>query len=608
MRARLTVESGLASPRVSELEPTTRLRLGRHRDNEVLLQDKHASRFHAELLCRGGRWYVIDRSTTNGTRLDGTLVEGEAALSHNQVVSVGEIRLRFAVITGSEEPTAESRALEAPPPSEEAEDTKFELDEMTALFRFMNGTLGESTPDRLVRTALEAILSQTGAELAGFLSLDDSPDLRLVLPVQASVDRHLSRRLTQQVQQQGRLVWLGSPQDRALESESLSSFSDAVCVPLRASLPGGAAEAPLGALHVYKTTRPFSQRQVRFCEVIGGSLAASLHLLRARRALEADNSRLRVHSPSGDDELVGASQAMGRLRDQVRRLADGPVTVLIFGESGVGKELVALGLHRRSHRAKGPLVTVNCAAITGTMAESELFGHVKGAFTGATRDHPGFFAQADMGTLFLDELSELSLDLQAKLLRVLETRCFRPVGARADQRADVRILAATNRDLERESREGRFRRDLFYRLTTRVVVPPLREHPDDVPELARHFLARLNVEYRRDVQLSEPAVERLMSYTWPGNVRQLRSVLEAAVAMAGDGTVLHAGDLYLPDDRAAGTADRPPSLNLEALEEWAIRHALAETDGNNTQAARLLGIHRDTLINKLKKYRIEKEA
>jgi DNA-binding NtrC family response regulator len=603
MRARLTVENGLAAPGVCDLEPVTRLRLGRHRDNEVILQDKHASRYHAELFYRDERWFLTDLSTTNGTRVDGTAIQGETALLHNQVISVGEVRLRFSLLSNVEEPTAEVRGFD---PSTDI--TSFEINELSALFGFMNGALGESTPDRIVHAALDAILKRTGADLAGFLSLDDAPDLRLVLPVQASVDRHLSRRLTQQVQQLGRLVWLCSPEDRPLESESLSSFHDAICVPLRVSLPGVAADAPLGAIHVYKTTRPFSQREVRFCEVLAGNLAASLHLLRTQRALEADNSRLRVHSPSAGDELIGSSPAMIQLRQQVRRLADGPATVLVFGESGVGKELVALGLHRQSQRAKGPMVTVNCAAITGTMAESELFGHVKGAFTGATRDHPGFFAQADMGTLFLDELGELSLDLQAKLLRAIETRCFRPVGARADQRADVRILAATNRDLEREVREGRFRRDLFYRLTTRIVAPPLRDHLEDVPELARNFLARLSAEYRRDVRLSEAALNRLMSYSWPGNVRQLRSVLEAAVAMAGDGGVINAGDLYLPDERAAVTTDRPPSLNLEALEEWAIRQALAETDGNNTQAARLLGIHRDTLINKLKKYRFDKDG
>jgi transcriptional regulator with PAS, ATPase and Fis domain len=293
---------------------------------------------------------------------------------------------------------------------------------------------------------------------------------------------------------------------------------------------------------------------------------------------------------------------MEQVRHQIRRLSDGPCTVLVFGESGVGKELVALALHRQSARHRGPLITVNCAAISGNMAESELFGHVRGAFTGATRDHPGFFAQADMGTLFLDELGELSLDMQAKLLRAIETKKFRPVGARADVRADVRILVATNRDLEQEIREGRFRRDLYFRLTSHIVVPALRDHLEDVPELVQHFLNYLNKEYRKRVALSDAALERLQTFCWPGNVRQLRSVLEGAVALAAEHGTIHATDLHLTDNLSGLVTDRPESLNLVELERWAIRHALAQTNNNHTHAARVLGIHRDTLITKLKKY------
>ncbi len=599
MRACLTVESGLASPPSLELDDAAPVQLGRNRHNNVVLHDRHASRRHAELFCRDGRWFVRDHGTTNGTRLDGAPIRGETPLENGQVIGIGEVRLRFA----HEAPAVADPGTLPVVEVEEQRDTTFlQMDELSALFRFMNRSLGETTPPRLVEIALDTAVRQTGAQVAGFLSLDEAPELRLVLPTQAVVDGQLSRQLTQQVQRRGELVWLGAPENRALESDSLASFHDAVCIPLR-----GPGEPPLGALHVYKAARPFLEREVRFLEVLAGSLAAALHVLRGRRALEADNSRLRERTATAGDELVGSSAAMSQVRQQVRRLADVPCTVLIFGESGVGKELVALGLHRHSRRSKGPLVIVNCAAISGGLAESELFGHVKGAFSGAVRDHPGYFSQADMGTLFLDELGELSLDLQAKLLRAIETKCFRPVGARADQRADVRIIAATNRDLEKEAQEGRFRRDLFFRLTSRVVVPPLRDHLEDVPELAGHFLAHLNSEYRRDVSLSDAALARLMSYSWPGNVRQLRGVLEAAVAMA-EGEEIRAGELYLPDEKRLAEAERPGSLNLEALEEWAIRRALEQTGHNNTQAARLLGIHRDTLINKLRKYRIEKNG
>jgi Nif-specific regulatory protein len=607
MRARLIVESGLASPRVCELDDEAVVSLGRNRDSTIVLQDRHASRRHARICCTKGIWNIADQGTTNGTRIDGTLLVRETPLNDGQLITIGDVRLRFRLARSAND--SDLPHVTPAPTLETSDTTQFQADELTALFRFMNNSLTEATPHGLVSLALQSALLQTDADMAGFLSLDaEDPELRLVLPAQAQVDRQISHQLTQSVLREGRSVWLCAPQANVPQSDSLLGFRDAVCVPLRASPPPGATaiEAPLGALHVYKTTRPFTERQVRFVEVLAGSLASTLHVLRARCALEADNSRLRIHAGAGDDELIGSSAAMEQLRHQIRRLADSPCTVLVFGESGVGKELVALALHRLSARQRGPLVIVNCAAISGNMAESELFGHVRGAFTGATRDHPGFFAQADMGTLFLDELGELSMDMQAKLLRAIESKSFRPVGARADVRADVRILAATNRDLEQEWREGRFRRDLYFRLTSQIVVPPLREHLEDVPELVAHFLAHLNNEYRKRVTLSTAALERLQTTSWPGNVRQLRSVLEGAVALAAERGVIHAGDLHLADDRLVAVSDRPASLNLEDLEMWAIRQALAQTGGNNTQAARLLGIHRDTLINKLKKYRIER--
>jgi transcriptional regulator with GAF, ATPase, and Fis domain len=588
--------------------------LGRNRDSTLVLQDRHASRRHARVFFRNGSWFISDQQTTNGTRIGGQRIHGDTPLQDGQVIAIGELRLRFHIARDRDRDENTPPVEEQPPPpaapiATEAHDTTlFQVDELTALFRFMNDSLAEATPGRLVALALEAALRQTGAEMAGFLSLDDHPDLRLVLPQQASVDWHLSHQLTQAVLREGRSVWLCSPQSSSLESDSLSNFHDAVCVPLRVKQPGAnaALEAPLGALHVYKTTRPFTDRQVRFLEVLAGSLAGTLHVVRSRRALEADNSRLRVHVAAASDYLVGSSPQMCTLRQQVARLADAPCTVLIHGESGVGKELVALALHRQSGRHRGPLVTVNCAAIAGGMAESELFGHVKGAFTGAVRDHQGYFAQADMGTLFLDELGELSLDLQAKLLRAIEYRLIRPVGARGETRVDVRILVATNRDLRHEVREGRFRADLFFRLnSSQINVPPLRERIEDVPELVQHFLDHFSQEYRKRVTLSEGAMVRLQGYPWPGNVRQLRSALEGALAMAPENGTIHASDLHLPvDDLSAPVSGLPPSLNLEELEKWAIRNALAHTAGNTTQAASLLGVHRCTLIEKRKKYRI----
>jgi Nif-specific regulatory protein len=584
------------------MEDSDVVQLGRNRENTIQIQDRHASRAHARVYCRDGCFFLGPQNTTNGTKVDGRLVESDTPLADGQVITIGDVWLRFELVKPG--PATEVPHLVAAPAREDS--TLFEADELSALVRFLHTPLPEATPHCLVNRALEIALQQTGADLAGYLGMEaGDPELRLLVPAQASVDRKLSQQLTEQVLLQRRSVWLCAPGSALSNSGSLSDFSDALCIPLRAT----AGETPLGALHLYKTTRPFNDRQVHFCEVLAGSLASMLHVLRSRLALEADNRRLREHASAASDELVGVSKEMTRLRQRVRQLADTPCTVLIHGESGVGKELVALGLHSHSARHAGPLVTVNCAAINGNLAESELFGHVKGAFSGAVRDHAGYFAQADMGTLFLDEIGELSLDLQAKLLRAIEYRCFRPVGAKAEVKADVRIIAATNRDLENEVREGRFRRDLFFRLTSRIPVPPLREHLEDLPELVQHFLELFEVEYRKRVTLSEAAQERLMTFSWPGNVRQLRSVLESAVAMAERGGVIHAGDLHLVMDPLANPPqDCPASLNLEELEQWAIRHALAQTAGTIVHAARLLGIHRETLGEKMKKYGIERRG
>jgi Nif-specific regulatory protein len=288
--------------------------------------------------------------------------------------------------------------------------------------------------------------------------------------------------------------------------------------------------------------------------------------------------------------------------------------VLINGESGSGKELVALALHRNSRRSGGPLVVVNCAAIAPTLLEAELFGYKKGAFSGADRDHPGLFQQADEGTLFLDEVGELSLECQAKLLRVIEGKSFRPVGATQDVKVDVRIIAATHRDLDKEVKAGKFRQDLYFRLKViQIRVPPLREHPEDVPELAGFFLAKVSAECRRNFKLTPAAVRKLAAYCWPGNVRQLRAVIESAAVMS-ETDVLDADGLPLGtvSELAAAPAthfaDAPPSLDMDEIETWAILRALRQTGGNVSHAAKLLGMSRDTLHTKIKKKGIDRDA
>jgi Nif-specific regulatory protein len=582
---------------VCELEPDQQVTLGRSRDNFVVLRDEHASRLHAKIFFEDGRWCIRDHGL-NGTRVDGERIAGRTELDHGQEIRIGDTRLRFTLENGSPGATPAqgypvARHSPRPPESVSMSTTRLQADELTALCSFMGQAVEEQEAHQLVRRALQLIHAQTSASVVGYLSANPAdPVPKIVLPESAQVDVALSRQLTRRVQRDGKTVWLGTDMAETQPTDSLSPFHDALCLPLRS------AGQPLGALHVYKAGNFFAERDVRFCEALAGYLGNNLHVLRARRNLEAENSRLRGHLPIADD-LVGDSPLMQKLRDQIARAAPQPFTVLVTGESGSGKELVALALHRRSQRADGPLVVVNCAAIAPTLMESELFGYRKGAFSGAERDYPGLFQQADEGTLFLDEVGELSLDCQAKLLRVIEGKAFRPIGTTAEVKADFRIVAATHRDLEKEVGEGRFRQDLFYRLRViQLYAPPLREHPEDLPYLVQYFLDKLSVECRRSVKLTDAATRKLQGYSWPGNVRQLRAVLESAVVMS-DSDVVDAEGIHL--FTAGGKQDAPPSLNLDELEAWAIERAMKQTDNNVTAAAKVLGISRDTLHTRLKK-------
>jgi two-component system response regulator HydG len=448
------------------------------------------------------------------------------------------------------------------------------------------------------------MLNQTSATFVGYLGLDPSdPMPKMVMPERVPVDVTLSKRLTEQVRTTRNRVWLFGDAAAGMSSAgSLASFTDAVCLPV-----GGYAGEPLAAIHANRTGRSFTERDVHFLEAVGGFLAPALETLRHRRKLEAENLRLRGSAPVAD-ELIGDSSAMMNLRMQIGRAAPLPFTVLITGETGSGKELVALALHRHSPRANGPLVVVNCAAIAPTLLEAELFGYRKGAFAGADHDHPGLFEQADEGTLFLDEVADLSLECQAKLLRVIEGKSFRPVGGSREVNVDVRVVAATHRDLEAEVRAGKFRQDLLFRLRVITVkVPPLREHAEDITELARFFLERISQQLRKPLRLSTAAERKLFAYAWPGNVRQLRAILESGAVMS-DGDVIDADLLPLGPvaDVTPVATDVPASLDIDDIETWAITRALRQTAGNVSQAARVLGISRDTLHTKLKKKNIDR--
>jgi two-component system nitrogen regulation response regulator NtrX len=329
-----------------------------------------------------------------------------------------------------------------------------------------------------------------------------------------------------------------------------------------------------------------------------------------QRRLEAENRALRAHV---DKRLtmVGESYLMAQLREQIAMAAPTNGRVLIFGENGTGKELVARSIHALSRRRNGPFVEVNCAAIPEELIESELFGHIKGAFTGALADRRGKFELADGGTLFLDEIGDMTLKTQAKVLRALQEQVVEPVGGASSVKVDVRVLAATNKDLSSEIRAGRFREDLYFRLNViPIFVPPLRDRDTDIPLLAEHFMAELAREYgRRPKRLDPGAASGLRTYRWPGNVRELRNIIERLMIMVPGDTIALA-DLTFLDASSLAVADASgvPPLPLhdarDRFERDYILRALAAQQGNISRTADVLGVERSNLYRKMKGFGI----
>jgi len=325
---------------------------------------------------------------------------------------------------------------------------------------------------------------------------------------------------------------------------------------------------------------------------------------------EPDATRAAARLPS----IIGQSMAMRRLVATVARVAPKDVTVLVRGETGTGKELIASLVHTQSRRSQAPLVRFNCAAIPGELAESELFGHAQGAFTGATHARRGFFAQADGGTLVLDEVGELPPAIQAKLLRALQGGEIQPVGAARVEHADVRVVACTNRDLAAEVRAGRFREDLYYRLAVlELFVPPLREHREDIPALAAEFARRYGMRFGdEEVRLSPALVQALYRAHWPGNVRQLENAVARMVALRSAseiGVDAFGGDPdFVASTEPCIELESPGTLyeQLEALERRIIARVMDAVAGNQSEAARRLGLNRGSLIGRLKKYGLAK--
>lgn len=604
----LTITAGQRAGANLLLDPLNKTRIGRGAECTIMLTDALCSRVHAVIGREDGAWWVRDANSRNGTFVNGQKID-EAVLGEGHQLRVGTTEFTFhqsaqPLTIG---PTtdlnmtqtliketrvgaafADSFALPALYESEQAQ-------ELLLLYQLTIKLLGSSDANELMRVALDLLRDRTKASVVGFLWVSDEGKLKpkLVIPEKSAAEVTLSEPLTKLVCQEGHAVWIAN-QHHAAAEDALEHYADALCVPLMAS---GKA---LGAIHVYLEQGRFRQSHFDFAISVANITSVALVRARKEESLETDFERLKASSP-GYDELIGESPAMLDLKGKIGRLGRATGCVLIRGESGAGKELVARAVHRASPRADRPLLAVNCAAIPAELMESQLFGHKAGSFTGADRDHVGLFQQADLGTLFLDEVGELSLAGQSKLLRILEGHPFLPVGATTEIQVDVRVIAATNRDLLSYVAEKKFREDLYYRLSVfELHVPPLRERGDDIARLVDFFLDHFRRQHGRpNLPLADDARQKLLSYAWPGNVRQLRNVIDSAVVLAGDEGI-KLSDLGLRE----AVQSSLESLRIDHWERKLIAEALRRTDGSVPEAAKLLGIGRATLYRKLEEYQI----
>ncbi|GIV58152.1 MAG: hypothetical protein KatS3mg042_1065 [Rhodothermaceae bacterium] len=465
-------------------------------------------------------------------------------------------------------------------------------------------------PDILLEKVLEIAMEQLDAE-RGFVLLTaaDRPEgfevksRRNFTEEQLDDVVRLSTSVVQRVLREGEpvLVYETEKDARYRETESIivQRIQSIACVPLRLK------QRQIGAIYLDSVTRRgrFTRERLPFLTAFAHQAAIALENARLYQTLRQENRHLRseMHRLHGFEEIIGRSRAMREVFDTLSRVTDTDATVLIEGESGTGKELAARAIHYNGPRKDKPFVAVFCGSLSDELLESELFGHKKGAFTGAVADKAGLFEVADGGTIFLDEVGDLSPRMQTTLLRVLQSGEIKRVGDTRTRTVDVRVLSATNKSLTELIEAGEFREDLYYRLNTiSVTMPPLRHRREDIPLLAHHFLDKFATGRRSHIEGFTPeALERLQNYHWPGNVRELENTIERAVVLCR-GTLIEPGDLRLPETHRASPFE--PGLTLKEIERRAVLQTLEAHGGNISETARVLGVSRRWLHYRLKEW------
>ena len=631
--------------------------IGRSATNRIVLQDDASSRNHCEVFYSEGEWRLRDLKSRNGTSVRGKVVSGDFTLQSGDVISIGECRLAFTTsletapvsppglpgspgeratsptqtaVSHGREPsilhrTAKPEFLSPGAASGSAPSYGAELAKLYGLGLEMGAA---KTRQQLTDVVLVSLARETVASISAILlaSQESSgppmPSDLQVVAYHSQKDlpyRRVSDNLSRVVLSRREAILARDVgDDRQLSVfDSLGEMKalSVICAPITS------AERVLGLIHLYSTNpdNPLDKHDLEFTLAVANQLAVALGHLQERDSLQTGLAQARSVNESlrsqlsQEQNLIGETASMTELKERISLIAETHANVLIRGESGCGKELIARSIHSMSPRKDAPFVCINCAALNESLLESELFGHEKGAFTGAVDRKIGRFEQADGGTLFLDEVGEMSPSIQAKFLRVLEGYPFERIGGRKPIQVNVRIVAATNRDLEEAVEDGDFRKDLYFRLqVAEITASPLRERRDDIELLANAFLKKFVEKTGRVIKgFTDEAMQLLREYNWPGNVRELQNTIERTVILCRN-EVVRASDVQLSSlgSRPAtpvvdrGTPGEYREVSMADIEQEHILKTLEHTGWNKSKSAQILGIERSTLDRKLKRYHV----
>ncbi|PHR96300.1 MAG: sigma-54-dependent Fis family transcriptional regulator [Blastopirellula sp.] len=669
MVAYLIIREGSKWTDVFRLVQGHTVTIGRAPTNQIVIKDDRCSRYHAEIFMSQGDWVIRDLDSRNGSLVNEDPIRGDYTLKAGDVAKIASMQLAFVHdlaaafpdgTTSSEhifKSSGDLDELATEGSSEHVLDiaepttithrrgqTKFlkpEIDETidpsgipkvghaaTRLCQIAFELANQVDVTAVANLSLEGLFESTmvdaGAVLLlprAFRGVATEKDLELIASRTDKLPTYhrISRFLANTVLREGEAVLARNVMDDSRfgsrDSKGDIHATSVVCAPIRQN------GKTVGIIHLYSSdsNRIPGPDDLEFTLAVADNVALALKNLGRQQELTETLSQSQVEIVElrkrlgAESQIIGSSPLIYAVHEQIARAAPSRATILIAGESGVGKELVARAVHFSSPRKNAPFICINCAALSESLLESELFGHERGAFTGATERKIGKFEAAHEGTLMLDEIGELSAAIQAKFLRVLEGHPFERVGGNEPVQVDVRVIAATNRSLEREVEQERFRRDLYFRLrVVEITVPPLRKRPEDIVELASHFLQKFNSETgRKLLGFTQSALDHMKTYRWPGNVRELKNVIERAVLLTQSERIgiedLALSNLATSGDTAeisAHISQQYEPLSLAEMERLHISATLEATSWNKSKAAAILGIERSTLDRKIRRYEI----